>query len=157
MKIAVLPIMDVKTHWNATLELLDWAYQLRECTFKQLQITQYSDYWPHYTTQDEWTTVKAIMEVLWPFLHCTLWMSKRHTVTLHHVIAVYNETFNHMDNIIQALGKKKALWKEDLFIAVKCAHKKLSEYYPDSTLTMDMLFSSTHILYLSRQWQSLIK
>jgi len=46
-------------------------------------------------------------------------MSKRHTVTLHHVITVYNDMFDHMDDVMRALAKKKTQWKEDLFFAVK--------------------------------------
>jgi hypothetical protein len=53
-------------------------------------------------------------------------MSKRHTVTLHHVITVYNDMFDHMDGMMQALAKKKAQWKEDLFFAVKCVQQNLS-------------------------------
>jgi hypothetical protein len=32
VRIAVLPIMDVKTGWNSTLELIERAYRLREFT-----------------------------------------------------------------------------------------------------------------------------
>jgi len=46
-------------------------------------------------------------------------MSRRHTVTFHHVITVYNDMFNHMDCDMRALAKKKTQWKEDLFFAVK--------------------------------------
>jgi len=48
-------------------------------------------------------------------------MSKRHTVTLHHVITVYNDRFDHMDGMMQALAKTKTQWKEDLSFAVKLA------------------------------------
>jgi len=49
-------------------------------------------------------------------------MSKRHTmVTLHHVITVYNDMFNHMDGILRALDKKKTQWREDLYFTVKFA------------------------------------
>ena len=47
------------------------------------------------------------MEVLRPFRYWTLWMSKRHKVTLHHVITLYNDMFDHMDGVMGALGKKK--------------------------------------------------
>jgi len=53
-------------------------------------------------------------------------MSKRYTVTLHHVITVYNDMFDHMDGVMRALAKKKTQWKEDLFFAVKLARRKLS-------------------------------
>jgi len=48
-------------------------------------------------------------------------MSKRHTVTLHHVITVYNDMFDHMDGVMRALAKKKTPWKEDFIFAVKLA------------------------------------
>jgi len=34
-------------------------------------------------------------------------MLKRHTVTLHAVINVYNDMFDHKDGVIRALDKKK--------------------------------------------------
>ena len=48
-------------------------------------------------------------------------MSKWHTVTLHHVIKMYNDMFNHLDGVIRAWAKKKTLWKKDLFFALKLA------------------------------------
>jgi len=48
-------------------------------------------------------------------------MSKRHTVTLHRIITVYNEMFNQMDGVMRALAKKKTQWNEDLFFAVESA------------------------------------
>jgi hypothetical protein len=65
--IAVLPIMDVKTHWNSSLELLERAYRLWEFTQEWLQNPKYREYRPLFTTQDEWTIVKYVMEVLRPF------------------------------------------------------------------------------------------
>jgi len=127
VRIAVLPIMDVKTWWNSTLQLLKRAYQLREFTREWLKHPKYSNYWSLYTTADEWTIVKCIMEVLMPFRYWTLWMSKRHTVPLHHVITVYNDMFDHMDGVLQTLAKKKTQWKEDLYFAVKFAQQKLSK------------------------------
>ena len=67
VRIAVLPIMDVKTRWNSTLELLKCAYCLRQFTRKWLQNPKYTEYWPLFTTQNEWTIVKYVMEVLSPF------------------------------------------------------------------------------------------
>jgi len=50
-----------------------------------------------------------------------------HTVTLHHIITVNNDMFNHMGGIMQALAKKKSQWKDDLLFAVKLARQKLSK------------------------------
>jgi len=97
------------------------------------------------------------MEVLRPFRYWTLWISKRHTVTLHHVITVYNDMFDHMDGVMQALAEKKTQWKEDLFFAVKLARQKLSTYYAEVTPMMGMLNISAHILDLFLMLRSLRK
>jgi len=128
VRIAVLAIMDVKTRWNSTLELLEWAYRLREFTRQWLQNPKYSEFQPLFTTQDKWTIVKFVMEVLRPFRYWTLCMSRRHTVTLHHVITVYNDMFDHMDGVMQALAKKNTQWKENWFFAVKLAGQMLSKF-----------------------------
>jgi hypothetical protein len=99
VRIAVLPIVDVKTRWNSTLELLERAYRLPEFTPEWLQNPKYAEYRLLFTTQDEWMIVKYVMEVLRPFQYWALWMSKRHTVTLHHIIAVYNDMFDHTDGV----------------------------------------------------------
>jgi len=157
VRIAVLPIMDVKSRWNSTLELLERAYRLWEFTREWLQSPKYSEYQPLFTTQDEWTIVKYLMEVLKPFLYWTLWMSKRHTVTLHHVITVYDDMFDHMDGVMRALAKKKTQWKENLFFAVKLARQKLSKYYAEVTPTTGMLLISAHILDPFRKLRSFRK
>ena len=86
------------------------------------------------------------MEVLRPFQYWTLWLSKRYTITLEHVITVYHEMFDHRDDIMRALAKKNTQWQEDLFCAVKLAGQKLSKYCAEVTPTMGMLLISAHIL-----------
>jgi len=73
-------------------------------------------------------------------------MSKRHTVTLHHGITVYNDMFDYMDGVMRALAKKMTPWKEALFFAVKLARQQLSKYYTGVTPTTGMLLISAHIL-----------
>jgi len=144
--IAVLPIMDVKTWWNSTLELLEQAYWLLEFTCEWLKHPKYSDCRSLYTTEDQCTIVKYVMGVLMPFRYWSLWVSKRHMVTLHHVITVYNDMFDHMDGVLQALAKNKTQWKEDLYFTVNFARQKLSKFYAEVTPTMGKLLISAHIL-----------
>jgi len=84
-------------------------------------------------------------------------MSKRHTVTLHHVITVYNDMFDHMDGVMRALAKKKTQWKEDLFFTVKFARLKLSKYYAEVTPTTGMLLIPAQILDPFRKLRSFRK
>jgi hypothetical protein len=73
-------------------------------------------------------------------------MSKRHTATLHQIITVYNDMFDHMDGVMRACGRKKTQCKEDLFFAVKFARLNLSKYYTEVTLTTTIHPISVHIL-----------
>jgi hypothetical protein len=108
-------------------------------------------------TQDQWTIFKYVMEVLRPFLYWTLWMSKRHTVTMHHVITVYNEMFDHMDGVMRALAKKITQWKEDLFCTVKCTRQMLSKYYTKVTPTTGIVLITAHNLDTFRNLRSFRK
>jgi hypothetical protein len=73
-------------------------------------------------------------------------MSKRQTVTLHHVITVYNYMFDHMDGVMRALAKIKTQWREDLIFALKLARQKHSKSYAEVTPTTDMLLICEQIL-----------
>jgi hypothetical protein len=67
VRMAVLPIMDVKTCSNSTLELLEHAYRLCEFTREWLKHPKYNNYQPLFTTQDELNVVNYVREVLRPF------------------------------------------------------------------------------------------
>ena len=128
VEIAVLPVMDVKSWWNSTLELLEQDYRVRGFTLEWLKHRKYTVQQPLFTIQDEWNIVKYVMEVIRPCRYSTLWMSKWHMVTLHHVITIYNDMCDYMDGVMRTLAKKKTQWKEDLYFAVKLTHQKLSKY-----------------------------
>jgi hypothetical protein len=81
-------------------------------------------------------------------------MSKRHTVTLHYVITVYNDMFDHMDGMMRALAQKKTPWKEGLFVAMKFAWQKLSKYYTEVTPITSRLHMSKHIFDPPRKFPS---
>lgn len=157
VRIAVLPVLDVKTRWNSTLELLERAYRLREFTQEWLKNPKYAEYRALCTTQDEWTVVQYVMEVLRPFRYWTLWMSKRHTVTLHHVITIYNDMFDHMDGVLRALAKKKTAWKRDIYFALRSARTKLTKYYSTVTPETGVLLIIAHLLDPYRKLRTFIK
>jgi hypothetical protein len=58
---------------------------------------------------------------------------------------------------MQALGKKKTQWKEDLFFAVKLARQKLSKYYTEVAPTPGVILISGHILDSFRKFRSFRK
>jgi len=59
------------------------------------------------------------MEILKPLRYWAMRMSQRCTVTLNLVITVYNDMFDYMDGVIQALAKKKTQWMEDFFFTAE--------------------------------------
>jgi len=123
LRTSEIRIMDVNKHWISTLQFLECTYQLREFRREWLHNPKFSNYQPLLTTQDEWMIVKYVMEVLRPIRYQPLWMWKRHTVALHPVVTLYNDIFDHMDGVVQALANKKDQWKEDLFFVVKLAQQ----------------------------------
>jgi len=138
--------MNVKTHRNSTLEVLEHTQQLREFTSELLQNLNYSPYRPLFATQDEWTVVKYVREVVRRFWYWTLWMSKRYTVILHQIITVYNDMFDHMDGVMPALAEQNTQWKEDLFFTVELARQKVSKYHAEVPPTTGTLHFSAHCL-----------
>jgi hypothetical protein len=144
--IAVLPMIHVKTSWNWTLEYLNRAYWLCETTHRWLQNPPCSEYWPLFTTQDEWTILMNVTELFRPFRYWTRLMSTRYIVALHHVITVYNIMFDNLDGVMRALTSKRTQWKENLFFVVKLAKQKLSKCYAKMTPTTGMLLISAHLL-----------
>jgi len=73
-------------------------------------------------------------------------MSKRHTVTLHHVITVDNDMFDHINSVMRASTKMETQWKEDLYFAMKFACQKVSKHYVEVTPTTGMLLIAAHIV-----------
>jgi len=81
-------------------------------------------------------------------------MSKRHTVTLRHMITVYNDMFHQMHSVKRPLAKKKTQWTEDLFFAAKLARQKLSTDHAEETPSTGMRLMWPHILDLFRKLRS---
>jgi len=81
-------------------------------------------------------------------------MSQICMVTLHHVVKVYNDMFDHMVGVMRALPKNNTQWKDDLFFAVMLARQKQPKYFAEVTASTGMLFNSTHIIDCSQKFQS---
>jgi hypothetical protein len=79
------------------------------------QAPKYSSYRQRFITRDEFTIVMYVMAVLGAFRYWILWMLKRYTVTLHHVITVYDNMFHPRDGIMGAFALKMAQ-KEEILI-----------------------------------------
>jgi len=144
--IGVPPSMDETASSNLKLHWLEGACQLREFTCEWLQNPEFCEYWPLITTQDEWTSVKYVIEVIGPFQCRTLGMLKGPKAKLHHITIVYNDRFDHLNGVKRAVAKKLTPWKEDLHITVRLVQQKLIKYYANTTPMTAMLLILTHLL-----------
>jgi hypothetical protein len=103
-KIAVSLIQNISTCWNSSFAMLQHAYRLRPVIWPCIKC--YPEFAALYITSDEWAAVDYLLQVLSPFNHWTLWMSKRYAITLHKLIKLYNDIFNHIEDIIGRLKGK---------------------------------------------------
>jgi len=70
---------------------------------------------------------------------------------------VYNDMFDQMDGVMQAVAKKKSQWKEDLYFAMNYARHKFSKYCAEVTPAMGMLLITAHLLHPLQKLQSFRK
>ena len=73
-------------------------------------------------------------------------MSKRHIVTLHHIMTVYIDMFDHMDGVMRAFAEKMTASKEDLFFNVMLARQMQSKWKADVPPLMGMRLVCAYIL-----------
>jgi len=103
VRIAALPVMDVMTGWNPTLELAERAYWLRDFTCPWLQNPKYSDNQPLFPTRDEWTIVKYVMEDSRRFRYWNQWGGRRgiqsHFITLSRCSMTFSITWMALCNL----------------------------------------------------------
>ena len=120
-------VMDVATRWNSTAVMPSGAHRLRPYTEKWIKM--YPVFQPFWTTDDEWKVVQYILTILEPIQYWTLWMSKRQDFTLHQVLRIYGNMFDHFEAFMKRLRAKTADFKQDLLRALEAATAKLKEYY----------------------------
>ena len=102
---------------------------LRTKDFTREWIREYPLYEPLWSTPAEWKMVEYILQVLEPMRFCTLWMSKTRGPTIHRVFDVYDAIFDHLDDQIFLLSKKRMRWKVEIREALEKAREKASKYY----------------------------
>ncbi|GBB89254.1 hypothetical protein RclHR1_15940003 [Rhizophagus clarus] len=116
------PILDVKTRWNSTHNMLKRALKMREVldtiarSDKELQNFELSE--------DEWNRIDEVMSVLMIFVHTTNVMSIVKYPMLSSVVPLYNYLIDELEDYCESQNNSS-----DIVIAVKAGIEKLERYY----------------------------
>jgi hypothetical protein len=136
-------IQDVATRWNSTFNMLVRARELRE------EIASFVE--GESKVQDlsttEWQHIDYLIQILYPF--CVYTNAIGATVngpTIHTVFHVYNRLFDHLDDQIQTLQRKRIPWKRQLRDALQKGREKLKSYYGMTKGNLDHIYGVSTIL-----------
>lgn len=98
-------------------------------------IESFIQHWDHdnidhlHPTAIEWKQLEYLLELLYPFFLFTSCLSENSGPTVHKVYDIYNNLFDHLDQSINRLARKRAPWKKEILQGLEDAHQKLRKYY----------------------------
>jgi hypothetical protein len=81
---------------------------------------------------EEWRQVDYLLLITEPFFNFTLELSKTKDVTAHYVFKIYNKLFEHLEQSITQLRRKRIFWKKQMLKALENARTKLDSYYSET-------------------------
>jgi hypothetical protein len=122
-------IQDVSTRWNSTFRMLRRARKLKLELNSSLQWGEATGTGLEWLTPAEWRQVDYLIELLQPFAKYTAAIGATNGPTVHQVLDVYNNLFDHLDEQEVKLARKRISWKVQMHTGLGEAKKKLAEYY----------------------------
>lgn len=136
-------IQDVQTRWNSTFNMLVRAQFLR------VDITQFieGESKIQNLSSEEWKHVDYLIEILYPFCVYTNAIGRiLNGPTCQEVFRIYHKLFNHLDDQIEKLRRKRVLWKTELHAALTKGRTKLSIYYERTQGNLGNIYGVATIL-----------
>jgi hypothetical protein len=160
-------ILDSRTRWNSTYEMIKRALELREPLSQTMNAM---DYLPE-LSHEEWVLLKVASQVLIIFEKATRWLCASNYPTLNRAVRVYNYLLDELEYFLgrcnkEEKGRQRAAIidqcsptnKRVLTTAMEAAHAKLREYYADTwagmyavSLILDP--SSKMAYYQANKWE----
>ncbi|CEJ62588.1 hypothetical protein PMG11_11085 [Penicillium brasilianum] len=122
----LMPIQDVKTRWNSTFLMLRRAKRL--CAIFTPFCVEY-DREDLLLNNEEWRQVDYLLCITKPFFDYTTQLSKTRDIAAHYVFRVYNKLFEHLEQSMKQLRRKRVPWKKHMLDALEAGRLKLDEYY----------------------------
>jgi len=122
----LMPLQDVKTRWNSTFLMLRRAKRLRGFILQFCDQFNCKDF---ALDDDQWRQIDYLLCLTKPFFDYTLALSKTRDVTSHLVFQIYNLLFEHLEQSIKQLKRKRVAWKQQMLSSLEAGRLKLVEYY----------------------------
>jgi hypothetical protein len=153
----LVPIQDVKTRWNSTFLMLRRAKRLRPI-FTPFCIEYDREYL--LLNDEEWRQIDYLLCITEPFFIYTTQLSKTRDVTAHYVFKIYNKLFEHLEQSMKQLHRKRVPWKKQMLEALEAGRLKLDEYYSQTDHVRGHIYAVITMLaptnkfqfFLSKDW-----
>jgi hypothetical protein len=155
--VKLVPIQDVRTRWNSTFLMLRRAKRLRSI---------FAPFCAEYDCEEmllqdeEWRQVDYLLCITEPFFNYTTQLSKTRDVTAHYVFKIYNKLFEHLEQSMKQLQRKRAPWKQQMLHALEASRTKLDEYYSQTDYIPGHIYAVSTMLapvnkfkfFLTKDW-----
>ena len=146
----LVPIQDVKTRWNSTFLMLRRAKRLQ--SFFKPFCEEY-DCEGLLLNDEEWRQIDYLLYITQPFFDYTTELSKTKEVTTYLVFKLYNALFEHLEQSMNQLKKKRAMWKQQMLESLKASRQKLDEYYSQTNGIRGNIYAIGTMLAPDSQFQ----
>ena len=152
------PFQDIVGRWDSTLHMLLRIHALRvdlESFFVEFGAGFLK------LSEVEWSQVEYLIDIIKPFGRFTQMIGSTRRPTIHYVFDIYDQLFNHLDQAIGRLSKKRMSWKVEMLEGLQAAHTLLRKYYSKTQTSLGLLYGKAALLnprkkdelFLSESWQ----
>lgn len=102
---------------------------------------------------EEWRQIDYLLLVTELFFDFTLELSKTKNVTAHYVFKIYNKLFEHLEQSIAQLRRKRIFWKKQMLKALENARTKLDNYYSETDYVPGHIYAINTMLSSRNKFQ----
>jgi hypothetical protein len=142
----ILLLQDCRTRWNSTFLMLHRAQRLRAAINRFVQTWLKDDISAFALSPLEWKQLQYLIELTYPFYSFTVDLSEEEGPSVHRVFDIYNSLFDHLDDSIARLSRKRTPWKTQVCEALEQAAAKLREYYNKTYRTEGYVYAIAALL-----------